>query len=311
MENMNRDALHASILSTLALAEAESCPALSRDTIAAYLHTNTSAPVYEDALARAYADLKKNRLIRTENDRHALVSHGYAFHAIHERAHDASQKLENNRIPLLLLQAIPFVHTMAVTGSVALLNANPRSDVDIFCITERGRAWTVRALSLALAALFLRRRDHAITGEKLCFNYFLAHDAKAPVQNIASAHMFARAVPLFNDDAFARFFSSNAWVNDHLQHPEKNAYFPRVASLRVIARALSALLSGKLGDRIEHRLKTWQMRRLEKKIEQGTDTSHFILRDDAILLHYPHSKNKIVMDHYARRMRALGIPHRD
>lgn len=311
MNDAAHDALHASILSTLALAEAESCPALSHDVIATYLHASATTPVSTEALPDTYAHLVKNNLIRVERERYALPSHGYAFHAIDERHKAAQKKLEDNEIPLLLLQAIPFVHTMAVTGSVSLNNATPRSDVDIFCVANRGRLWTVRAFALALAALFLRRREHALSGEKLCFNYFLAHDADAPVQNIAAAHMFARALPLFEHGALTRFFAKNTWIADHLRYPKKTSHFPRVAALRLIARLLSIPLSGSFGDRVEQWLKSWQIRRLERKVEEGTDTSHFILRDDAILLHYPHSKNKTVMNHYAHRMRALGIALRD
>lgn len=306
--HMTRDALHTSILSTLALAEAESCPAFPHDTIAAYLHAGS--PVSEeDALTDAYAHLIEHNLVHAKHDHYALTSHALAFHMLEERTAAAIQKIEQNEIPLLLLQAIPFTRTMAITGSVAMNNATAQSDVDIFCIAEHGRLWTVRALSLALAALFLRRRDNAITGEKLCFNYFLAHDAQAPVQNIASAHMFARAVPLFDHDALARFFATNEWIARHMRYPEKRSHFPHVATLRMIAKITAVPLSGKTGDRIEQWLKRWQMRRLERKVAQGSDTSHLILRDDAILLHYPHSKNKTVMSRYEHRARALGITH--
>lgn len=308
MNGTPHDALHASILSTLALAEAEACPALPHDAIATYLHNGKNIPVLDaDSFSRAYEHLARTHQIRSELDRHALASHGYAFHAVEHRHAMARKKLRDNEIPLLLLQAIPFVHTMAVTGSVALSNASEKSDVDIFCVAERGRLWTVRALSLALAALFLRRRDNAITGEKLCFNYFLAHDAQAPVQNIASAHMFARALPLFDPSAFDTFFASNTWIGAHLRYPQKQSHFPRVAALRTIAHILAFFLSGSFGDGVERRLKAWQMNRLERKVKEGDDASHLILRDDAILLHYPRSKNRMVMNHYAHRMRALGI----
>lgn len=305
---MTRDALHTSILSTLALAEAESCPALPHDIIAAYLHAGS--PVSErSTLASAYAHLLENNLIHTQRDRYALTSHALAFHMLEERNAAAIKKIEQNEIPLLLLQAIPFTHTMAITGSVAMNNATEKSDVDIFCIAEHGRLWTVRALSLALAALFLRRRDNAITGEKLCFNYFLAHDTQAPVQNIAAAHMFARAIPLFDHASFARFFTANTWITHHLRYPHKQSHFPYVTTLRTIAKITAVPLSGKLGDRIEQWLKRWQINRLQRKVAQGSDTSHLILRDDAILLHYPHSKNKTVMSRYENRIRVLGITH--
>lgn len=311
MNDAAHDAVCASILSTLALAEAESCPALSHDTIASYLHADARTPIDPNVLPRAYAQLAENHLIRSERGRHALASHGYAFHAIEDRHAASQEKLKNNKVPLLFLQAIPFVRTMAITGSVALHNASKKSDVDIFCIAERGRLWTVRALSLAIASLFLCRRDDAPSGEKLCFNYFLAHDAEAPVQNIAAAHMFARALPLFNHDAFARFFTANAWIGAHLHHPQKRSHFPGISPLRGIARASSFLLSGSFGDRVEQRLKVWQIRRLARKVKEGSDLSHLVLRDDAILLHYPHSKNRTVMNHYTHRMRELGITPRD
>ena len=64
---MTRDALHTSILSTLALAEAEACPAFPHNDIAAYVHVG-SALHEADAFPSAYTYLLKNNLIRAKQD---------------------------------------------------------------------------------------------------------------------------------------------------------------------------------------------------------------------------------------------------
>lgn len=301
---MMRDDITASILSALALAEAESNPAFSHDALASLIPVRF---FNHERFSRALEQLMKDGIVREQGGAYALASHERAFDAREEKRRDSARKMARNKIPLFFLQMVPFIRAAAVTGSVAMNNATRASDVDIFCIAERRRLWTARAGALALAALFLRRRDNAISGEKLCFNYFLARGAEAPVQNIASAHMFARAIPLFDDPVFSEFFTINGWIKKYLHPVKRQPILRRTAPFSLIARLLSFVLSGATGDRIERWLKAWQVRRLERKIEKGSDVSHLVLRDDAILLHYPESKNKEVMDRYERRMRALGI----
>src|SRR6185503_3377635 len=66
--------------------------------------------------------------------------------------------LERNRWMLKVICAIPFVRLVALSGSVAALNADPKADLDLFLVTKGGHAWSVTLAVVLLARLARRRR---------------------------------------------------------------------------------------------------------------------------------------------------------
>lgn len=312
----------ASILSTLALADAESLGTLSFAELYWYVHKNKDNAAHARPslreLSASARQLARDGIVFFHDGRYALRKD--AFESVYERAARAMYKIKRARTPLLLLSAMPFVHTAALTGSLAMGGASVHSDIDLLCVVRRGRIWTARACALALAELFGMRRERSVSGEKLCFNYFLADNAEAPVQNVASANMFARAIPVAGTEQFISFLTKNRWLERFLHIPlfvhmhkkrnvdealrtKPNARGRNIARAcaRSAQKTFEFFLDGKMGNALEKVLGWWQKRRLEKKRASGGDTSHFIFTDEALLLHYPNPKNKMVMRAYQKK----------
>ncbi len=67
--------------------------------------------------------------------------------------------------------SLPFVRMVAITGALAVGNATDGADIDLMVITERGRVWLSRAMTIAFV------RHAATRGHELCPNTFLAESA--------------------------------------------------------------------------------------------------------------------------------------
>ena len=62
---------------------------------------------------------------------------------------------------------MPFVRMVALSGSLAHLNADGEADLDLFVITAPGRVWSVTLTTLLRARLLGWRR-------RLCLNYVVS-----------------------------------------------------------------------------------------------------------------------------------------
>jgi hypothetical protein len=108
--------------------------------------------------------------------------------------------------PLNLVTRMPFVRLVALSGSLAHLNASDDADLDLFIITSPGRVWTVTVATLLLARLRGWRT-------RLCLNYVISERALwvAPA-DLFSANQIVHLQPIVGDDAYRRFLDANHFV---------------------------------------------------------------------------------------------------
>jgi hypothetical protein len=112
------------------------------------------------------------------------------------------------RQPLSLVLRMPFVRMVALSGSLAHLNASGEADLDLFMITKANRVWSVTTTLLVLARLFGWRRQ-------LCLNYVISetHLAVEP-DDLFSANQIVHLRPLSGGDLYRRFIGANPFVED-------------------------------------------------------------------------------------------------
>lgn len=118
-----------------------------------------------------------------------------------------------------LKRLVPFIRTVAVSGSTAYGSAEEWDDIDLFIITERRRLW----LSLFMALIFVRvnkllrlRPPHLLD---FCLSY--AHDEEGFEREAARrqanpffARELLRATPLIGTRTYRELLRKNAWVGD-------------------------------------------------------------------------------------------------
>ena len=130
-----------------------------------------------------------------------------------------------------LLSHIPSINLIAITGALAMNNADETDDIDLMIITKNNQLWITRLLAIFLLELFhLRRRSGSelrVSSEpslsivdKACLNLFLDGSAltiPVPSRNLYTAHEVAQVKPIFErKNTYQKFLASNSWVKDYL-----------------------------------------------------------------------------------------------
>lgn len=133
----------------------------------------------------------------------------------------SSRKLRIARKAGQILQLIPFVKGVFVTGALSMGNAAEDSDVDLLVVTQKGRLWTSRLVCLMLLKMIgfpLRKFGDKNQKDKLCLNMWLDESdlgwSKGD-RNCYTAHEIAQIVPLINkDNSYERLIWENKWVRN-------------------------------------------------------------------------------------------------
>ncbi len=134
------------------------------------------------------------------------------------------------------LNLIPSVRIVAVSGALAMNNADRDDDIDLLIVTTKDRLWLTRLIVVPLVSLVARRRkpgkqwDNADTIKQwknaICLNLFLDEDAliiPSSKRNLYTAHEIVQIKPLLNKaQTYEKFLSRNIWINDYLPNIKIN-----------------------------------------------------------------------------------------
>lgn len=147
------------------------------------------------------------------------------------------------------ISAIPWVKMVAVTGALAMENADKNDDIDLMIVTSRNRLWIVRPLAMILISIFFKRRKPLLMNSKqktenndnaICLNLWLDESALAiPVdqRNLYTAHELAQMKQIVNKDGtyekmmwenrWGRKCLANVWKDfNHFNHFNHSNHFP-------------------------------------------------------------------------------------
>jgi hypothetical protein len=92
------------------------------------------------------------------------------------RQAEAMEMLRRNRRWFSILAAWPDVEAIAVCNNLAMLNAGPESDVDLFVIVKPGKLWVTRFVLATLLALFGKRPRPGREHGTICLSFLVASD---------------------------------------------------------------------------------------------------------------------------------------
>lgn len=207
-----------------------------------------------------------------------------------------------------LIAGLPFVRMVAVTGSLAVNNVEPDADVDYLIVTENGRLWLTRALTILVVRLAARRK---VT---LCPNYFLSRRSLVfRERNLYTAHELVQMRPIAGLDVYREMRQLNLWTADFLPNADRDQPDTLVPPAEPAKggwrRAAEAVLRTPAGTLAEQ----WEMRRKMRKFSLDSsygNSSEFAAEvafsPDWCKGHFD-GHGRRIMDRFASQLRGLEI----
>lgn len=283
--------LQKNILSTLCYADVFSYPLKEQELWQYLIGRETKLSRFRAALA----ELLQKKQVVTRHGLYVLKNRTENIPLRFTRGKIARFKMERARRVASLLNFIPTVWLVGVSGALAMHNAPREDDIDLFIITAPGTLWTTRLFATLLLDVFkLRRKPHDTKfRNKICLNMFLdALLLKLPKkeQDLYGAHEVAQMKPLVNKyHTSERFLQSNFWVKKFLPHAFATAKGSYKTNSAWRGRGLSSL---------ESLFKIVQLRYMRQK-----RTNEMIV--DKLLRFHPKDARERVMREYKKRLKLV------
>jgi hypothetical protein len=283
------EALRRAILATLIYADLFD-DALTRDEIRRYLIGQAASAAAVVAMLENDAELRFH-VAQTEGRFH-LTGRPQLAAIRRERVAASADLWRVAKRYGARIAHLPFVRLVSVTGALAMNNARPDDDIDLFILAQPGRLWLCRLLVLAVVKIAARR------GYTLCPNFILSTDhLRLSERNLFTAHEVVQMVPLQRNQWYCAFIDANGWVADFLP----NAFAGQTAEGRPDPmRPMPAhLVAGLLSARVFDPLERWEMRRKVRRLSRRLEREggsvafsenecrgHFAAHDARILAAY-------------------------
>ena len=265
-----------------------------------------------------------------QSDLEKLVSSGKVrdingYYALTPRARELfemrmeRQKIASTKYEKLLrlarwFQATPYLRGMFVSGSLSLDNSASEGDFDILVVTSHGRLYTCRFILSGLASILGVRRRYfeSEAPDKFCFNHYLTEkNLLRKHESLYTAHTYAQLVPIMaHGNITSSFYSQNVWLNKFVYNFRPSVRSPGRSIrpsrlLRGIAGLSEAVLSGRLGEAIEKKLKNYQQKRISENPVSYEPGGRIIWTNDELEFH-PHSFEAVVIAKYNKTLEGFG-----
>ncbi len=218
-----------------------------------------------------------------------------------------------NRV-IKLLQSIPYIRLIMISGSLAMNNPEKESDIDLLIVTKAGRIWTCRGITTLFIHLLGQRRHGQLTENRFCLNHYITDQSlKISLPSLYNAQTYAHLIPVWQAEAglYRRFQRANQWLTKYL------AFYPsnRKSCLREVRnnclfdstrRLKEFVLDTQIGDALEFILKKIQTRRI-KKDPLTYRAGGRVVFDDSQLEFHPDSPEKRILERYNQKVESLGL----
>jgi hypothetical protein len=212
----------------------------------------------------------------------------------HAREVMSRSVLRDCRRPLSLVLRMPFVRMVALSGSLAHLNASGEADLDLFVITKAGRVWSVTVTLLLLARIFGWR-------QRLCLNYVISetHLAVEP-GDLFSANQIIHLRPLSGEDVYQRFVAENPFVRQFYPNFTPRAVAAQAGpgqSRRSPRRVVERVFDSTLGAVYERFCRAIYRRHLQRRAASWRSRDQVRLEAECLKLHTS-SHRRTVMERF-------------
>lgn len=240
------------------------------------------------------------------------------FYFLKGRIDLVEQRIKRNKISekkykILLrvanvLRFVPYVRMVAVTGRLAMKNAEEKSDLDLLLVLEKEKIFTGRILVTLAVHLMGRRRYREKIANRVCLNYFITTDSlEIFPKDMFSASEYYFMLPLFGLKTFQDFREKNNWIAEYKINYEKG----EVPNLKMIPDNLPARFVRSFGEKIlrssfiEKTLRVWQLKRINRNPKTHQAGSMVSANDEALVF-LPSPQGPKIYDKFQERLNSLA-----
>ncbi len=282
-----------SILATLVYADIFDYPLCREEIWKYFIGKHTTYAKFCAALEK----LIKSKKITQIRGQYFLSRRSSLVNLKLRRQKSARKKLPIAQNTARLMQLVPSVWLVGISGGLAMNNAPTKDDIDLFIITAPHTLWITRLLVTLWLDIWGKRRRPGDQDfqNKICLNMFMdGAKLKLPKdkQNLFTAHEIAQLKPIFDrQQIYQRFLQANSWVEKFLPHILKKYPLIRLPN-KIQTNSLICQI-----NKLCQRLQLWHMqkRRTDEKI---TPT---------LLMFHPQDIKESVRKAYFFRLQKLGI----
>ena len=252
------------------------------------------------------------KLVSQKNGFYFLKNRKYLIRQRIERQKQAERKWKKLKKISRLLEIIPFIRMVMISGSLALNNSKQNSDIDLLVVAKKDRIWSSRAATAFLTYVCRQYRHGQYIKNRLCLNHFITDfSLRIPCFSLYNAQTYAHLVPLWqtNKSISNSFYRENNWLKDYLYFHSEDQYLKRVrpsAILRMIKQIAEFVLSKDLGNFLENYLRKIQKGWFENDPLRYEPGGRIIFNDNQLEFHN-NSPEKRIIKEYNRKMRRLGL----
>jgi len=221
-------------------------------------------------------------------------------------------KIAESKYKILLrvanvLRFVPYVRMVAVTGRMAMKNAEEKSDLDMLLVLEQGKIFTGRILVTLVVHLMGLRRYREKIANRICLNYFITTSSlEIRLKDIFSASEYYFMLPLFGLETFKDFQEQNSWIGEYKFNYKKD----EAANLKMLTDIWPARFLRSLGEKIlrpgfiEKSLGAWQMKRINKNPKTHQAGSMVSASNEALIF-LPSPQGPKIFDKFQERLSSL------
>ena len=212
------------------------------------------------------------------------------------------------------LQIIPYLRMVLMSGSAAMHNAKPESDIDLLVVVKSKRIWTARFFISLLFQIIGKRRHGRKTAGRFCLNHYLTDKSlKINYPSLYNAQTYAHLVLMLEieENVYNRFQFENRWIGNYLyvydlqkigsQLKIKNSRF-----LGLIRKIKEAVLNTFIGNVLEWFLKLIQKKHIKKHWPENLSGGRIVV-DDSQLEFHPESPERRILERFNENMLRLNM----
>lgn len=197
------------------------------------------------------------------------------------------------------LASWPHARAIAICNSLAFLNANKDSDIDLFVLVEPNKLWSTRFALVSLLHLLRKRPTTANHAGKICLSFFInAQKSDITGLSITDNDVYLQywaktLLPVHQStNAFAAFYDANRalWQPVARAMPQMK---PLYASSRhyPLTKVLFKLAAVFL-DVVAGPIKRWQEKRFPAEIKNAAGKGSGVVMSDDMLKFHAHDRRE-------------------